>query len=392
MQDFTPLPNWQHLDPTILFERVEQAGIAGMGGGGFSTARKLRLAHQAQVTRIIANAVECEPGITADAALLAEHSTEVAQGLRIVMAVVGAAHGVLAVAADFPAATHASIQQCLQPHSATHTDTDTSIATDSGTDTPPYIKCTAIQRTPGAGAERALCQQIFGLTLDPSQYPIEHGVLCLNVGTLFAIQQAIVLGKPLQQRLVTVNGDTHWVALGTALSDLLDVPEQEDATSAWRYRVGGHYTGKLSSPQTQVTAATNAVWLVNPAAASPCTYCSRCADACPEGLAPQVLLRLCQDPSTEAATQRHTQGLSRCTECGLCNNQCPSNIDLLSSFQLAKSEAATQQIAAAVAARAKQRHQRHLVRTQTRAQVAQQRRESRRETRRQRQGGPDAWR
>lgn len=380
-----------------MFEQIEQAGIRGMGGGGFSTARKLQLARQAEVTRVIANAVECEPGITVDAALLAEHSAEVVQGLNIVVAAIGATQGVLAFAADFPKSTIDSLKQQLQSQTDEGPDADKAVAHQ------PALTYTPIERTAGAGAERNLCQQLFGLTLDQTQYPIDCGVLCLNVGTLFAIQQAIVLGKPLQQRLVTVNGNTNWVPLGTPFADLLNLGEQPTAKTTWRYREGGHYTGKLSPPKAVVTAATNAVWLVEPATQTPCTYCSRCSDACPEALAPQTLHRLCTEPRAEAPnTQASSQptsesaleanGLMSCTECGLCNNLCPSNIDLLGNFQQAKAQIQEQALADARALRAKQRHERHVLRTQARAQIALQRRESRRESRRLKQRGPDAWR
>ncbi len=384
-------------DPTTLFEQVAQAGIQGMGGGGFSTARKLRLAWQAKATRVIANAVECEPGINVDAALLAEHSPEVVQGLNIVMTAIGATQGVLAFAADFPKSTIKMLCQQFENQADREPDADSFAANQ------PSLSCTPITRTAGAGAERHLCQQLFGLSLEPTQYPIDRGVLCLNVGTLFAIQQAIVLGKPLRQRLVTVNGDTNWVSLGTPFADLLTLEEQPGAKTTRRYREGGHYTGKLSPPKAVVTAATNAVWLVEPATQTPCTYCSRCSDACPEALAPQTLHRLCTQPQvgaprTQASPQSLSEsaleanGLSRCTECGLCNNLCPSNIDLLGSFQQAKAQAREQALADARAHRAKQRHERHVSRTQARAQIALQRRESRRESRRLKQRGPDAWR
>lgn len=384
-------------DPTTLFEQIEQAGIQGMGGGGFSTALKLQLARRAKVTRVIANAVECEPGIAVDAALLAEHSAEVVQGLTIVMTAIDATQGVLAFAADFPKTTIDALKQQFKSQADQGPEADNTTANQPG------LTCTPILRTAGAGAERNLCQQLFDLTLDPTQYPIECGVLCLNVGTLFAIQQAIVLGKPLHQRLVTLNGITDWVALGTPFTDLLNLAEQPRAKNTWRYREGGHYTGKLSLPKAVVTAATNAVWLVEPAPETPCTYCSRCSDACPEALAPQTLHRLCQEPQvadqntsvppqSKPESALEANGLSSCTECGLCNNLCPSNIDLLGSFQQAKAQAREQVLATAVALRAKQRHERHLLRTQARAQVTLQRRESRRESRRLKQRGPDAWR
>lgn len=380
-------PDILHPNPTTLFEKIEHAGIYGMGGGGFSTARKLQLARQAKVTRVIANAVECEPGITVDAALLAQHSAEVVQGLRIVMAAIGATQGVLAFAADLSKSTVKTLRQQLPSHADQGTEADNRPANE------PELTCTPIARTAGAGAERNLCQQLFELKLGPTQYPIECGVLCLNVGTLFAIQQAVVLGKPLQQRLVTVQGTTEWVALGTPFADLLNLAEQPGAKSTWRYREGGHYTGKFSLPKALVTASTNAVWLVEPATETPCTYCSRCSDACPEDLAPQTLNRLCQEPQTDnQSVAEFESALARCTECGLCNYLCPSNIDLLGNFQQAKAQTQAQALADERALRAKQRHERHVLRDEARAEIALQRRESRRESRRLKQRGPDAWR
>lgn len=379
MQTLEPLPNWYNEQPEQILQRIALAGISGMGGGGFDTARKMRFARQAKVTQVIANAVECEPGIEVDSKLLAEHSNAVVQGLRIAMAAVGATQGTLAHAADFAAATRSAIaQQFTDLVERTDQDQTTSQQRQR-------LQAVAITRSAGAGAERELCHRLFGLTLAPDQRPIDRGVLCLNAATLFAIQQAVELGQPLQQRLITINGDTRWVELGTPIADLVS-----DAPASSIYRVGGHYTGKRQTPQTLVGAATNAIWTQAPVVATPCTYCARCADDCPEALAPQVLLRLSQEAATQA--QLEVQGLQRCTECGLCNDRCPSNIDLLSHLQQAKATIKAQQADERAAQRAKQRHERHLVRVQTRADAAQQRRDERRDARRQRQRGPDAWR
>ena len=185
--DFTPLA--RDASPAEIIERIEAAGIVGMGGGGYPTARKIREAIAADADWVIGNGMASEPGVTADVALLRDHADEVTAGLDIVARCTGATHTALAV-----------------PN-----DSDVRGGTQVGLAYP-------------AGEEKKLVAHLTGREVPAAGYASDVGVLVLNVSTLFAIHDAVVRGRALRQRLVTVAGTDRWVAIGTPLADLLQDP------------------------------------------------------------------------------------------------------------------------------------------------------------------------
>ena len=304
-----PIADYPPLDaaasPDAIVERIAAAGIVGMGGGGFPTADKIRLAMANRADFVIGNGMACQPDAHADRALLERHFAEVAGGLAIVGRCLPGARRMLAVPND--------------------SDYD-----------PPAV---AAGTGPAAGDERRLVARLAQRAVPVDGYPTNVGVVVVNVATLFAIFQAVRLGSSVRERLVTVAGTDRWLAIGTPLADL--------ELGAGELRAGGCLTGAPASPAAVVEPTTFAV----SAARRPglaCIRCNWCEPECPERLSPQTL-HAAFDADATAET------VFDCIECGACTAACPSGIDLVNEFRALKERTYRQQRRQQQAALARQR-------------------------------------
>ena len=329
---FPPLP--PDADAAALIARIEAAGIVGMGGGGYPTARKIREAAAAGADCVIGNGMASEPGTTADRALLREHGAEVAAGLALVGRALA---GLAASATKRPAGQGADrprLVLAVPPNSGLRTR----FAQEVDVAFP-------------AGDERRLVAAAVGRTVPHDGYPTDVGVLVLNVATLFAVYEAVELGRRPVKRLVTVGGTDAWQTFGTPLAELA-----QDATGGWR--VNGALTGYDAPPDATITATTFAVDAPR-AGALACIGCGWCVPACPEGLAPDHLHRVFAAGRTQDGVggENRWDEAAACIECGACAAACPSGIDLVGEFRELKARVRSQQQARARAAAVRRRWQ-----------------------------------
>ena len=282
--DFAPLG--PQASSQAILERIEAAGIVGMGGGGYPTAAKIREAIAGNADWVIGNGMASEPGVSADAALLRDHTREVMAGLAIVERCIGAPRAVLAVPADRLVAWATSVDLAYP-----------------------------------AGEEKRLVECLAGRRVPDGGYPTDIGVLVLNVATLFAIHDAVVHGRALRRRIVSVGETDYWVAIGTPLAAL-------PLAAANEYRIRGELTG-LPAPPYAVVAATTFSVTAPRAQDLACIRCGWCIDACPERLLPDRL---------HAAFESNTPDTTvfACIECGACTAACPSALDLVNEFRAIK--------------------------------------------------------
>lgn len=319
-----PVPDYQQLSRTELLDRLRDAGIAGLGGAGFPTDRKLAL--QRPLDYLIINGVECEPYITADDRLMQEHAAEVIRGTEILLYIAGCSKALIAIEANKPAAIEA-----FEPLLADH----------------PTITLRVIPVKYPSGGEKQLIQILTGREVPSRGLPIDIGLVMHNVGTAYAVQDAIDHGRPLIQRVVTVTGENvrkpgnYWVRLGTPVEQLLKhcdcAPEPQQ-----RVIMGGPMMGfTLPDLSVPVVKITNCILL--PAASElapaqqemPCIRCGACSDVCPAELLPQQLQWLAKAKDYEGLEQ---QNLFDCIECGACAYVCPSEIPLVHYYRKAKAE------------------------------------------------------
>ena len=198
-----------------------------------------------------------------------------------------------------------------------------------------------------AGSEKQLIKTVTGVELAANQLPVHHGIVCHNVGTAVAVGQAILTGKPLISRVVTVTGHAiqqpmNLIArIGTPMQDLLEAA-QCDNTARVRLIMGGPMMGfAVEDDQSPITKTTNC--LLVPVAndipveqpAMPCIRCGDCARACPAQLLPQQLYWYAHAKDFEKTQQYN---LFDCIECGCCSAVCPSHIPLVQYYRFAKTE------------------------------------------------------
>ncbi len=289
--------------------RVAIANIVGMGGGGYPTAGKIADAIAAGADTVIANGMACEPGASADATLLREYSAEVVAGLDLAARCLGGARTMLAV----PPASRLE---------------------------PPAV---AVHLNYPQGDERRLVPHLTGRVVPDGGYPTDVGVLVLNVATLFAIQEAVVHGRPPRRRIVSVGDVDCWIALGTPLAKLPIRPPArwpKARRAKPGLRVGGDLTGHPAAPGAVLEATTFSVTPTPPPALA-CIRCGRCARDCPQRLQPERLHTAFEaEAADEAGTANEAKTASDtvfdCTECGICTAVCPSGIDLVNEFRFLK--------------------------------------------------------
>ncbi len=277
-------------DPQTL-QRIEAAGIVGLGGGGFPTYLKLLDALRQGVKRLVINAVECEPGISCDAALCEQQPETITLGIRALSALLGAEVHI----AHSTATSLCPAEGNWQKH-------------DVGT-----------AKTP-VGYERYLINTLFQTNLIHGDRPTHHNVVVINLGTAHAVGRAMQ-GWPLIGRMVSIEGQNRWLPIGKPFSEL---GLQGDLIE------GGRLSG--SAAGVAVGKTTNAIHVAQHRTSTPCINCAACNEACPEGLPVAQIVRTIKASGMDLE-RLHAD---RCIECGLCTPVCPSHIDVLAATRNAR--------------------------------------------------------
>lgn len=317
------LPFYEELMPDEIVRRVEEAGVVGMDNG-LPACGSIRSALGRADTLII-NAAECEPYLTADHRLMLESPEAVLTGIRILMRALGLNRAFLGVQGNKTSAI--SVLHSLLPL--------------RGSDI--TIKILPV-RYP-QGAQRQLVQRLTGRLVAPNEQPIDAGCAVFHVAAAAAIQAAVVEGRALTERIVTVAGDgvarpgNFLVPIGTPAVHLLECAGGLTKKTA-RLLFGGPMTGAaqldLNAPVMKHTCAVLALTdakLAPQRAPSACIRCGKCASVCPMRLLPLHLHQLAQAGRYDALSGYH---LADCMECGACAYLCPARIPLTQSIRESK--------------------------------------------------------
>ncbi|MEJ8567394.1 electron transport complex subunit RsxC [Elongatibacter sediminis] len=330
--DLHPIDDWETATPERLRRAIGEAGIVGLGGATFQTSHKVADARQQTVHTVILNGAECEPYISCDEILMRMQPERVIAGARVLQRATGAERTVIAIE-DQMGAVEGALRDALSRSGATEAGEVIDI-----------VKVTTLYPE---GGERQLIQVLTGLEVPRGGRPTDIGLLCQNVGTAAAAADAVIEGKPLIERIVTVTGGgvrtpRNLIALlGTPVADLIDQSGGYTAQAA-RLVIGGPLMGyAVRSDDNPVVKGVNCVLVltgddVRPEQPEmPCIRCGECARVCPARLLPQQLhAQVCHDLLDEAADF----GLDACIECGCCDYVCPSHIPLSEWFRFGKSE------------------------------------------------------
>ncbi|RBW63695.1 electron transport complex subunit RsxC [Vibrionales bacterium C3R12] len=332
--DFSQLPSEQ------LIEIIRQAGVSGMGGAGFPTAKKIQ-SGLAKTDILIINAAECEPYITADDKLMQEHADELIQGIEIVEQILKPELTIIGIEDNKPEAVKALEIAAINKN----------------------IVIRVIPTKYPSGGEKQLIKILTNKEVPVGSIPADIGILVQNVGSLHAIKRAVVDGEPLIKRVITLTGKTFkqernvWALIGTPVQDLLNEFGYSADKKFPRLIMGGPMMGfTLPHAIVPITKTTNCILAPTRKEIAPnrhemaCIRCSQCAEACPASLLPQQLQ---WHARAEEYDKCEELNLKDCIECGACAFVCPSEIPLVQYYRQAKSEIKTRKLEADSAERAR---------------------------------------
>ena len=296
---------------------MKAMGIVGMGGATFPTQVKLTPPPTAKPECVIINAVECEPYLTSDHSLMLAHPEEICIGVRILEKAMGVKKAYIGIEANKPDAIELMTKTAAAGY--------------------PEIEIVPLKLKYPQGGEKQLINAVIGKDVPSGGLPIATGALVQNVGTAFAVYEAVQKNKPLIERIVTVTGKSikkpsNFLArLGVPIQNLIEaaggLPDDTGKVIS-----GGPMMGK-AMPDTNsymVKGCSGILVMRNEEArrkeASPCIKCGKCVQACPMGLQPLFLAVYSEKNMLDAAEEER---IYDCIECGSCSFSCPANRPLL---------------------------------------------------------------
>ena len=308
------------LTPEEIVSRIKDAGVTGMGGAGFPTFIKLCPPPGAKAECVILNGVECEPYITSDYRLMMEHADEILVGLDLLMKAAKVERGYIGIEDNKPEAI---------------------ALFEKKTAADPRVEIVALEKKYPQGGEKQLVDAVTGRQVPaPPAIPVNVGAIVQNVGTAYAVYQAVMKRKPLFERYTTVTGKklsnpgNFLVRMGTPMRDLIEacggMPEGENKVLA-----GGPMMGKsVVSTDVTVCKGTNSITILTDADAhrkpiQPCIRCAKCVSACPMGLEPYLLATLSSFKEWE---RLEAEQVTSCISCGSCQFTCPSHRPILDNI------------------------------------------------------------
>ena len=308
------------LTPEEIVNRIKVAGVTGMGGAGFPTFIKLCPPPTAKAECVILNGVECEPYITSDYRLMMEHADEILVGLDLLMKGAKVERGYIGIEDNKPEAIKFFEQKTAND---------------------PRIEIVALAKKYPQGGEKQLVDAVINRQVPaPPAIPVNVGAIVQNVGTAYAVYQAVMKNKPLFERYTTVTGKklknpgNFLVRMGTPMRELIDLcggmPEGDNKVLA-----GGPMMGKsVVSTDVTVCKGTNSITILTDAdahrkAAQPCIRCGKCVSACPMGLEPYLLATLSSFKEWE---RLEAEQVTSCISCGSCQFTCPSHRPILDNI------------------------------------------------------------
>ncbi len=315
---------WQRLPVPELTRRIWEMGVVGLGGAAFPSVLKYAGRKGARVEAFVVNGVECEPYLTADHRLMLEKADEVLQGARIAQRLLQPERVIVAVGSDKPDALERMSERVAA----------------QGLD----WQVIPLEVRYPQGDERRLLRALTGREVPAGGEPLDIGAVVANVGTLFAVYEAVALGKPLIERVITVSGRAVRqpanlkARLGTPVRVLIEECGGFAEPPA-RLVAGGPMMGfallDLDAPVTKLTSGVIALSRreVPRGRETPCIGCGRCLQSCPQRLRPTTIYKWVDHGEYQRALR---EGLADCTECGCCGYVCPARIPLVQGMRLGK--------------------------------------------------------
>jgi electron transport complex protein RnfC len=346
--------DFRSASPAASRDFLRDAGVVGLGGAVFPSHLKLNAGKQGKLDVLVLNGAECEPFITCDDVLMRERPEEIIKGAVIMREMLSAGEVLIGIEDNKPAAIAAMEIAARAANRVAGANV--------------YKVGSVPTRYPAGGAKQ-LIRVLTGIEVPHGERSTDYGVQCFNVGTAYAIHEAIELGQPLISRIVTVAGNVgqarnYEVLFGTPMKDLValcaPLPDSD------RLIMGGPMMGfRMPGDDVPVVKATNCVLVGStalfppPPPEMPCIRCGECAKACPADLQPFEMYWFSRAKIFGKAQEYN---LFDCIECGCCAYVCPSRIPLVDYYRFAKSEIWAREVEKEAADVARDRYEFRLLR------------------------------
>ena len=323
-----PLGSVETVDPALIIPAIKNAGLCGLGGASFPTHVKLSIKPEQKCDCIIANGAECETHLTCDHRLMLENPVRVVDGLRAAMRAINVKEGIIAIEDNKPDAIEAMRKACQGREG---------------------VRVQVLKTKYPQGGEKQLIEAVTGRQVPSGGLPIQAGVIVMNVATCAAVADAVIDGKPLVERIVTVTGAVRQPAnlrlrIGTITEDIIGECGGFSG-DVGKVIFGGAMTG-MCAPNTSIpiAKATGGILVLDKQDAAsveegPCLRCGKCVEVCPIGLHPLKIKIAADADRIDECKRLHVLD---CTLCGSCSFICPAHRWLTASFKVAKQKLAAQ--------------------------------------------------
>lgn len=310
-----------------IIQKIQQAGIVGMGGAAFPTHVKLSPPEDKNVDTLIINGAECEPYLTADYRLMMEEPEQIVQGVELIARALGVDRVIYGIEDN-------------KKNAAGRIDR----YTDS------QVEVVQLPTKYPQGWEKTLIYALTGRQVPVGGLPLDIGVVVQNVGTAKAVWEAVRYGRPLTERVVTVSGavknpGNYSIRVGTTWEDILQTVGGLNESTAGQVKLidGGPMMGNTqSSRDVPILKSTSGMLVLDEAVAlrrepMACIGCGKCIDVCPGNLLPTSIYKSIEAGDVDKAKELNA---TTCCECGSCAYVCPSEIPLTQWIVQAKNEIA----------------------------------------------------
>ncbi|MFH1422396.1 MAG: electron transport complex subunit RsxC [Planctomycetota bacterium] len=327
-EEWAPNTNQECADVNTLSvdeikNRIKSAGIVGMGGATFPCHVKISPPPGKTITSFILNGCECEPYLTSDHRLMLEKPDEIIQGMLLLCKTIGVKNKYIGIESNKPDAVK------IMRETAAKYDNS--------------IKVVNLHMKYPQGAEKQLIKAVINREVPSGGLPMDVGALVHNVGTAYAVYEAVKYQRPCIERIVTITGDgvqnpkNLLARVGITVAELLEFCGVKDTTN--KLILGGPMMGLAQfTDEVVVTKGTSGILVLTDAKAEkyyPCIRCGRCVDACPMGLVPSTISILGEADNIDEAK---TNNVLDCIECGCCAYVCPSKRPIVQFVKYCKSE------------------------------------------------------
>ncbi|MCA2018976.1 electron transport complex subunit RsxC [Vibrio tritonius] len=319
-----PMGAFHQLEPEVIIERIQAAGIVGLGGAGFPTAQKLESALMAKVDTLIINGGECEPYLTSDDVTMQSHAAEVIGGIKLMQQASGASKVIVGIEDNKPQAYYEMADAASEE---------------------PSIEIRRVPSIYPMGSAKQLIKTLIGKEVPLGGRSSHIGVVVNNIATARSVYHAVRFQRPLVSRIVTVSGKgigeprNVEVPLGTRVQDLLNYCGGV-SESTERLVLGGPMMGQIVSslevPLDKMVGGLLALTeeeIISEYQHQQCIRCGQCVRACPMSLMPFQMAAYTKVSDFKRAEEL---GVRNCLSCGACSYVCPSSIPLVQYFMHAK--------------------------------------------------------